>query len=236
MWIALYEFIFYQRNALLGSVWLLGIVLGILWVIVWKSMPSSWLCDYGEVAQVCHKTSRMPKRWIVPVIGMISFLSLLLWLGGKHEDLFSFVLQLCLLWILLQIAVADWRFHIIPDQWILGIVLLALIQMMKVGDIKIAVQNLLSAFCIVIFIWAMAGLLSLILKQEVLGFGDVKLFFALSLYFGFWNVMWVFALAVIFCGMGCAILLLAKVYQKDSICAFGPYIAVASIYFLMQAK
>lgn len=226
---------FFERNEVLDCfICIAGLFWGMLWVIVWEYLPEKWLCDYGQEPKTYHTSVRITAAWAIPVMIIMSGLSLLLWFYGNSRGWFDYFTQMCFTWVLLQITAADWNFHIIPDQWILAIVLLTLVQILRTGRIGTVFSVFLGGLLIAMFLWTIANFLSIFFKQEVLGFGDVKLFFALGLYFGFSGAMWVLAMSIIFCGLGCALFLFLKVYQRDSVCAFAPYITVACLYFLMK--
>ncbi|WP_206459782.1 prepilin peptidase [Anaerovorax sp. IOR16] len=209
-----------------------GIFIGMLWIIIWKQIPETWLCDYGQTVDKSHKQEKIPRGLVILVMVILFVFSFLI-PCGKIDYCFLFVLKMSFVWILLQIAVTDFYYQIIPDQWVIANIIISFLQFVVNNEVKMIGSVLLSVFLLTLFLWVFAFFLSFLFKQEVLGFGDIKLFFSLGLYFGFSGVLWILTWSMIFCGVGCTILLLFKVYQKDSTCAYAPYIVTASYILLL---
>ncbi|MEA4988241.1 MAG: A24 family peptidase [Anaerovorax sp.] len=203
-----------------------------LWIIIWKQIPDTWLFDYGQKADTSYQPRRMSRGLMILVIVILFVFSLLI-PYGKTDYYLSFLLKMSFVWVLLQIAVADFFYQIIPDQWIISIIMIALLQLIQNKEVKMISSALFSAFLLAFLLWVFAFFLSFLFKEEILGFGDIKLFFSLGLYFGFSGVLWILTWSMMFCGVGCTLLLLFKVYQKDSTCALAPYIVTVSYIFLL---
>lgn len=210
-----------------------GLVIGFLWIEIWKNTPKKWLCDYGEEErELLVNKENLKGLNLLAVLILFSF-SIFLPCTDLNSC-FSFFLKMCFVWILLQIAVGDIYYQIIADQWIFAVALLAVFEQLLNGRVQNLLSLFLTAFFLFLFLWICASLFALYFQNMVFGFGDIKLFFSLCLYFGLGDVFWVMAWSLIFCGIGCALLLLFKVYKKDSTCAVAPYIAAACYFLLLN--
>jgi len=127
------------------------------------------------------------------------------------------ILNCFLFSILIVIAVIDWRTFEIPFSLNISIGVLAVLR------IIMDISNLLDAligFCVI------SGFLMIIFfitKGNGIGGGDIKLMAAAGLYLGWKNIMLAF---VVGCILGAIIhLILMKVYNKNHMLAFGPYLS-----------
>ena len=78
-------------------------------------------------------------------------------------------------------------------------------------------------------------LLLAIITKGSLGGGDVKLIAALGFWFGCEKLLNVILAGTIGGGLAAIIMILAKQKTRDSYFAYGPYFALAAIYFLLNA-
>ncbi len=76
-------------------------------------------------------------------------------------------------------------------------------------------------------------LLLSIISKGALGGGDIKLIFALGLWFGAENLLNVVLFGTIFGGLAAILMILAKQKDRKSFFAYGPYFALTAIYFLL---
>ncbi len=206
---------------------LAGILLGSVWMLAWRNIPQKWFCEYGQ-AERCAPLHKENRRLLGVFVILVFFMfGIALSCTGDGEVL-SFLLKSSLVWILLQAAVGDFYFQIVADQWIVALLLLSAVKIISEGKIGELGTLFLSAILIAVLLWSTSLFLSVLFRQEVLGFGDIKLFFSLCLYFGFDSTLWILMCAMVLCGIGCGLLLLLKVYQKESTCPLVPYIALAS--------
>ena len=76
--------------------------------------------------------------------------------------------------------------------------------------------------------WLMGAVMTRILGQSALGFGDVKFFAAAGLWLGVSNLGWYFALSGL---LGVALAVIWKIFKGDQVFPFGPALIVA-LYLL----
>lgn len=142
--------------------------------------------------------------------------------------------QLIFLTIILLIFVAifftDFEYGIIPDELVIGFVVLTSLHLLVFEQEKIMI-NFLSGTILLIFFCS----LFLITKKRGMGFGDVKLSFGLGLFLGFPKIIVAMYLAFL-TGALVSLILIAwgkKKLKKDTI-PFGPFLIFSTVvsYFL----
>ncbi len=154
----------------------LGVIFGHSAVYIFNKLPASWLTDYGEIPSEelkdpsVQRIKSLPYKWIFTSLFTAVGMSLLL------VDVIFAIPALCALWVLLEIAISDIKYMIIPDQFL---ILLAVIGVGFVPyyvdqgeSITLQLVGAAVGFGIMLFI----GILTkMIFKRESLGFGDIKL-------------------------------------------------------------
>lgn len=125
--------------------------------------------------------------------------------------------------IMFCISVIDIKSYIIPD------ITIALLFINKVifWDSKLII-NIIESFLICVLIWTMAYLLKMIKKCDVMGFGDIKLYFVLNLYLTYPQNY----LAIAFSGI-IALLYMCFTSRNKEIIPFGPFICMAFTMFIL---
>ncbi len=208
-----------------------GIFAGISTVYVFNRIPAKWLCDYDQEPDRGMWGERIKKRpWTVVFILVFTAVSIKLLERG-----FLYALPgIAALWLLLQIGMADRKYMIIPDQFVVALAATAL------GFIPFY------SSCQSQFIGALTGGGSILLmgvigkllfRKDAMGFGDVKLFAATGLLIGLEGVvialiLTTFSSALVF-GIG---LLTGKIKTGEGQ-PLGPFIAAsASLYILFQPE
>ena len=240
---------------------LIGFLAGPAAVYVFNHMPAGWLCEYGEdpsddlrLTAGEKRIKENPWRWVYAVgfIGLCLRLSLFEYEEGGLLSVQSGVTAmttqlaaagLIACWILLIIALADLKFMIIPDQFVL------LLALSSIGFaplwrndssgwetlngfwqplIGMAIGGGFMLLC------AIAG--KLIFRQEAFGVGDVKLCAAMGLVLGINGTVAAVAAAVIISGFVAAAGLASGRYRKGDRKPLGPYLcgcATAYIFIAM---
>jgi leader peptidase (prepilin peptidase) / N-methyltransferase len=208
-----------------------GILAGCSVVYTFNRIPAKWLCDYNQKPDREMWGERIKNRpWTVVFILVFTASSLKL-----LEQGFLFAVPgIITLWLLLQIGIADRKYMIIPDQFIIALAVTAFgfipyhasYQFQLIGALAGGGSMLL-----------MGIIGKLVFRKEAMGFGDVKLFTVIGLLFGLKGVViilifTVFSSAFVF-GIG---LLTGKLKAGDAQ-PLGPFIAAsASIYILFQSE
>ena len=227
-----------------------GFLAGQAAVYIFNRMPASRLCDYGEeppaelTDRSVQRVKGWPWRWVYS--GLLACLCVRLiyvkfeepplaydGLPGEYVQLICqsqlTLAGLFACWAMLIIGLADLKYRIIPDQFV---ILLAVCGM---GFLPLQ-ENLwqpLGGLAIgggVMLIVALLG--RAMLGKEVMGFGDVKLCAAMGLGLGIHGMVFALAAASLLSGAAAAIGLARKKYTKDTMLPLGPFLTGAGIFYI----
>ena len=228
----------------------LGFLAGLAVVYVFNRMPARWLCDYGETPapelmdRSIQRIKGWPWRWIYAG-GMACLCVRLVWtefhrppLGyaGLPTEWIQLISQsqftlagLAACWALLIIGLADLKYMIIPDQF----VIMLAIAGMGFLPLQHSLWQPLGGLAIGGGVMLLVALLGrLVFKQEVMGFGDVKLCAAMGLGLGINGMIFTLAAAALLSGFAAAIGLARKKYKMGDMKPLGPYLAGAGIFYI----
>jgi len=126
--------------------------------------------------------------------------------------------------IFISLSIKDYYYLYIPDYYHLILIILRLLTLNNYYEIK---SCLLSGLFISLTLLVISIFTSRLMHEEVMGFGDIKLFFALGLYFNYYSNLIILLLSAI---MGLIYCLLLKKYDKF---AYGPLICLSYYVFLL---
>lgn len=196
-------------------------------VFFFNKIPVTWLCDYGEKPEDKLWGIRIPKYpWSLAFSLLFIAMSYVLW--GKGI-LYAIAGILCL-WFLLLISIADIKYMIVPDQFVVAVSVTA------VGFIPFQ-EGFFSPFYGALLgsgSFLIIGLIGkLFLKKEAMGFGDVKLMAAIGLVTGFSGMVIVIVVTFFSSGIIMGIGLLSRKLKKESYQPLAPYIAVSAAAFIL---
>lgn len=208
---------------------LIGTLAGFSAIYIFNKMPASWLCDYGEKPSAeltdphIQRIKGYPWRWIYAA----GFSCLLVRLTFFDVQFAAAALFAC--WALLIIGLADLKYMIIPDQFV---IMLALSAFGFVPFYETLWQPAMGAVIGggVMLIAALLG--GAAFKKEVMGFGDVKLFACLGLILCAKGTIVVLIGSALCSGIAAAIGLASGRYKKDDMKPLGPYICGWGIIYL----
>ncbi|HYE68518.1 MAG TPA: A24 family peptidase [Anaerovoracaceae bacterium] len=160
-----------------------GILAGFSAVYTFNRIPAKWLCDYNQIPDPGiwgERIKRRPWTMVFMLVFTASSLKLL-------EQGFLYAIPgLAALWLLLQIGIADKKYRIIPDQFILALAVTAF------GFIPFhfSYQSQLIGALVGGGSLLLMGIVGkLLFKKEAMGFGDVKLLAAIGLLVGLKGVV-----------------------------------------------
>lgn len=236
---------------------LVGFFAGPAAVYVFNKLPASWLCDYGEQPSQeltdpnVKRIKENPWRWVYAVGFICLCLRLSLanltqaYMQGGHflpsgmepeplTDLDCGQLALAGLivcWILLMIALADMKYMIIPDQFVM---ILAVAAIGFVPFRENLYQPLLGLAIGGGTMLILAGIGAL-MKKEFVGFGDVKLCAALGLVMGTQGMIVTLVLAVLAAGVYGAAGLVRGFLKKTDHLPFGPFLCGSAMAYIFIA-
>ena len=204
-----------------GIIWviasvIMGFGLTFLAYMIINKAPAKWLCDYNEVPspellsgqRVNYKKSGIILSFVVSACLVLCRLQF-----NKGFDIYFIFLSL-IIFTAVMITVSDMKYTIIPDQFTVLLGVLALI---------ISIYDLVRGYNILHQSWwspiagaAMGGIVMilidllgmLIYKKDGMGFGDVKLFFAVGILTGFPGTIYVLIISIVVAAI-CFIIIIA---------------------------
>lgn len=208
-----------------------GTLLGNGAVYFFNKIPGKWFCDYGEEPdeELIHPTEQRVKStpWKYVFSGLFIIISI--WLILYKPGYAVAALAAC--WLLLEMAIADVKYRIIPDQLVLLLLVtgLGFIPFHRGGPID-GLWGALIGFGVMLLIGILGKLLY---KKESLGGGDIKLFGALGLATGVDGIIIIFILTTLLSAAHTVYLLLRKKIKITDHRPMAPYIAVSSGIYLV---
>lgn len=215
---------------------LLGVLAGFAAIYIFNKMPAAWLCDYDEqppqelTDPYVQRVKGFPWRWIYAA-GFSCLLVRFLFMDASLMTAVQVAAAgLFACWALLIIGLADLKYMIIPDQFVIMLALSAFGFIPFYGSVW---QPILGALVGGGVMLAVSGLGAMIFHKEVLGFGDVKLMAALGFVLGLRGAVAVVIGASLLSGIFAAIGLLRKTLKEDDVQPFGPYLCGCGAIYLI---
>ncbi len=211
----------------------IGVVAGCGAVYIMNHIPASWLCEYGEeptgvLAQPGEqRLSGTP--WKLVFSAFFTAVGIYLVTLGGHGMTFALPLLVCT-WLLFVIAIADGKFMVIPDQFVVFLMLMSVAFMpfgARLSDMLKGAGVGAGLMLVVALIgWMISG-------RQSLGFGDVKLMLAIGLNTGLYGAVAVMAVASIVSGIWFAVGILRHKHTKNDMKPLGPFLSGAAIAWLV---
>lgn len=207
----------------------LGVLAGFGAVYIFNKIPAAWLCDYGEKPPAeltdpyIQRVKGFPWRWIYAA----GFICLLIRLSFFDIQFAAAGLFAC--WAMLIIGLADLKYMIIPDQFVIMLALTAFGFIPYHGGISAPLFGALAGGGVMLMVGVLGGAA---FKREVMGFGDVKLFACLGLVLGIKGTVAVLLGSSILSGIAAVIGLASGKYKKGDEKPLGPYICGCGICYI----
>jgi Flp pilus assembly protein protease CpaA len=208
---------------------LFGVLAGCGAVYIFNKMPAKWLCDYGQVPPkeltdpYIQRVKGYPWKWLYSA-GFSCLLIRLLFFDVQFA-----VAGLFACWALLMIGLADLKYMIIPDQFVIMLALSAIGFIPCHESAWSPVMGLVVGGGVMLITGLLGGA---IFKKEVMGFGDVKLFAALGLAIGIKGTLVVLIGSSICSGIAASAGLASGKYKKDDMKPLGPYICGWGAFYI----
>lgn len=196
-------------------------------IYVFNRMPAKWLCDYGQDPGKEMWGVRIRKKpWAAVFILVFAASALKL----LEQGILYTIPGIIALWLLLLIAIADWKYMIIPDQFVIALVVTAIgFIPFHAGWQSQLTGALAGGGCLLLM-----GIVGrLLFHKEAMGFGDVKLFAAIGLLLGLKGVVIVLILTVFSSAFVFGIGLMIKRLKAGDAKPFGPFIAASSALYIL---
>lgn len=217
---------------------IIGIAVGFVISVIFNKLPAKWLCDYDE------KPSEQLLKKRVKVFETGALSSLIMGISGfvigyKYQNVYTYIILMLVLFALTIIFISDMKYMIIPDQFLLIILFCALFLFILFYFFKVTVfyDYLLSPLFggligggITIAMFAIG---KIFYKKEVMGFGDVKLFFVCGLLVGANGAIFCYVCSILVAFFFFLINIILKRISMVSMVPFGPFICISTAVFML---
>ena len=224
-----------MTSALITMIKLLAAVLAAIFagngaVYLFNHMPARWFCDYGQAPTeemldpYTQRVKSYPWKYIFTMLFVVLNIKMVM------DDWQFAIGGLCVIWLLLEMAIADIKYRIVPDQLILLLTICAVGFIPYTGGWKPCLLGAAIGFGIM---GATALLGKLAYKRDTLGGGDIKLFTSLGLIMGPVGIVTTLVLTTLVSSGHLVYLLAAKKIKKTDTVPMVPYIAIASTAYLV---
>ena len=209
---------------------LVGIFAGNGAVYFFNKMPAAWLCDYGQKPDsdltdpYTQRVKSYPWKFLFTMLFTALNIKLVI------DDWRFAIAAVCSLWLLLEMAIADVKYRIVPDQLILLLSASAFGYISYHGSWQDCLYGGLAGFAVMT---AVALIGKLAYRRDALGGGDIKLFAALGLICGFSGILLIFAMTALLSAGHLIWLLITRRRKRDDTVPMVPYIAVSAAIYLV---
>lgn len=199
-------------------------------VYLFNHMPAQWFCDYGEqptedlLDPYTQRVKSYPWKYTFTMLFVVLNIKLVM------DDWQFAIGAICVIWLLLEMAIADLKYRIVPDQLILLLTVCALGFIPYLGGWKPCLLGAAIGFGIM---GATALLGKMAYKRDALGGGDIKLFTSLGLILGPVGILCTLVMTTLISAGHMVYLLAAKKIKRSDTVPMVPYIAIASTIYLV---
>lgn len=225
----------FMTSVLLTLIKLLSAILAAIFagngaVYLFNHMPAQWFCDYGQVPTeemldpYTQRVKSYPWKYIFTMLFVVLNIKMVM------DDWQFAIGGLCVIWLLLEMAIGDIKYRIIPDQLILLLTVCTLGFLPYLGGWKPCLLGAAIGFGIM---GGTALLGKLAYKREAVGGGDIKLFTSLGLLTGPVGIVTIIILTTLISAGHMVYLLSRKRIKKTDTLPMVPYIATAATIYLV---
>lgn len=207
----------------------LGLLAGASAVYIFNKMPARWLCDYGQEPHpelkdpYIQRVKGFPWRWVYSA----GFICLLVRLS--FFDISFALAGLFACWALLIIGLADLKYMIIPDQFVIMLALSAFGFVVYHSSFWQPFLGALIGGGVMMMVAVLGGAL---FRKEVMGFGDVKLAASLGLVLGIVGIAAVLIATSLISGAAAAIAVASGRAGREDARPLGPYICGCGAFYI----
>ena len=224
-----------MTSVLIGIIKLLSAILAAIFagngaVYCFNKMPAQWFCDYGQqpteemLDPYTQRVKSYPWKYLFTMVFVVLNIKMVM------DDWQFAIGGLCVIWLLLEMAIGDIKYRIIPDQLIILLTVCAFGFIPYLGGWKPCLLGAAIGFGIM---GGTALLGKLTYKRDTLGGGDIKLFTSLGLILGpIGMVVTLVLTTLISAGHMVYLLSTQKIKRTDTI-PMVPYIAISTTIYLV---
>ena len=208
-----------------------GVILGNSAVYVFNKIPGKWLVDYGKEPdeELLHPTRQRvrstPWKYCFSCLFVMASIKL-----GLEDPVYA-VIAMITCWLLLEMAIADIKYMIVPDQFII------MMMVAGVGFVPHHIKGPMSGIwgaAIGFAVMLLIGILGkIIYRTDTLGGGDIKLFTALGLCLGGEGILAVFVLSTFITALHLGYMMAKKQVKPREKRPLVPYIAIAATIYMV---
>lgn len=229
---------------------LIGLLTGLAVVYLFNRIPAAWLCEYDEEPseelqdRYIQRIKGWPWRWVYA--GLFACIALRLvfteindppggfeglpdhWVQIMSQSQFMLA-GLFACFAMTIIGIADHKYMIIPDQFVIMLAVSALGFLPLYHDMIQPLGGLTIGGGVMLIV-ALIGKVAY--KKDVMGMGDVKLCAAMGLALGIRGMLFVLAAGCFASGIQAGIGLAMKKYGKDDLKPLGPWLCAAGVFYI----
>lgn len=209
---------------------LAGIIAGNGAVYFFNKMPASWLCDYGQTPTpemsdpYVQRVKSYPWKYIFTMLFIVIGIKLVI------DDVRFAVCAIVCIWLLLEMAIADIKYRIVPDQLVILLAACGIGFVPFHSGVKDCVLGAAVGFAVMAFL-ALIGKAAY--KRETLGGGDIKLFAGLGIILGVWGILVVYAMTALLSAAHFVFMLASKKIKRTDSMPMVPYIALSAGFYMI---
>lgn len=198
-------------------------------IFTFNLLPYKWLCDYNAETLSLPNPKKISMRIYFFPVYLFTFICTYIFLDCSYSIL-EISTSIILILLLVHIGLSDIFYMIIPDQ---HIILIFILGLLNVSTYSIYSQLAgLFVGALPFFLLLCLGLL--IQKKEYIGFGDIKLMASLGFLVGYIDIINIYFLSCLLSGIFFIFLsLLNRIIGKNSTlksAPFAPFIILSVIF------
>ncbi len=209
----------------------IGVILGNGAVWVFNRIPGKWLVDYGEepdeelLHPTCQRVKSTPWKYVFTGFFIVVGIKM-----GLDNPFYAFAAVFAT-WLLLEMSIADIKYMIVPDQFVL---LLLICGLGIIPQLDGGVKDSLIGAAIGLALTASVALAGrLVYKKCAVGGADIKLFTTLGLLTGAQGIIFIFVVSTFASAGHFAWLLFRRKARRTDERPMVPYIAAAAVLYMV---